>query len=177
LLYSLPLVILPFGKTAKHHKKEAHISPYGKMVTIMIIKTRDFGEEEISENVVIDFPNGVYAFEDDKRFVLLSPCGENKYPMWLQSIDNPNLCFIVFDPSEFVDGYSVELDEDAKSIVGGDSAPLDYLCMAVVPNDFIDTTVNLKSPIVINSFLKKGVQIIAAENYPIKFPAFKKEGS
>ncbi|MGN0602961.1 MAG: flagellar assembly protein FliW [Oscillospiraceae bacterium] len=140
----------------------------------MILKTRDFGEEEISEEVIIDFPNGVYAFEENRRFVLLSPCGEDKYPMWLQSIDNQNLCFIVFDPKEFVPDYSVELDAQAKKTLAADGAELDYLCMAVVPDEYINTTINLKSPIVINSAAKKGVQVIAAENYPLKFPAFKK---
>ena len=143
----------------------------------MIIKTRDFGEEEISGEVIIDFPNGVYAFEENKRFVLLSPCGEDKYPMWLQSVDNPNLCFIVFDPREFVPDYSVELDKDTKELLKADGAELDLLCMAVVPDEYINTTLNLKSPIVINSEAKKGVQVIAAENYPLKFPAFKKEGA
>lgn len=143
----------------------------------MIIKTRDFGEEEISEEVIIDFPNGVYAFEENKRFVLLSPCGEDKYPMWLQSVDNPNLCFIVFAPREFVPDYSVELDKETKELLKADGAELDLLCMAVVPDEYINTTLNLKSPIVINSEAKKGVQVIAAENYPLKFPAFKKEGA
>lgn len=143
----------------------------------MNIKTRDFGEEEISEEVIIDFPNGVYAFEENKRFVLLSPCGEDKYPMWLQSVDNPNLCFIVFDPREFVPDYSVELDKETKELLKADGAELDLLCMAVVPDEYINTTLNLKSPIVINSEAKKGVQVIAAENYPLKFPAFKKEGA
>lgn len=143
----------------------------------MIIKTRDFGEEEISEEVIIDFPNGVYAFEEDHRFVLLSPCGEDKYPMWLQSVDNPNLCFIVFDPKEFVPDYSVELDKETKKLLGEENAEFDFLCMAVVPDEYINTTINLKSPIVINSAAKKGVQVIAAENYPLKFPAFKKEGA
>lgn len=143
----------------------------------MIIKTRDFGEEEISEEVIIDFPNGVYAFEENKRFVLLSPCGEDKYPMWLQSVDDQNLCFIVFDPREFIPDYSVELDNETKALLEADGAELDFLCMAVVPDEYINTTLNLKSPIVINSAAKKGVQVIAAENYPLKFPAFKKEGA
>ncbi len=143
----------------------------------MIIKTRDFGEEEISEEVIIDFPNGVYAFEENHRFVLLSPCGEDKYPMWLQSVDNPNLCFIVFDPREFVSDYSVELDSETKALIEADGAEIDILCMAVVPDEYINTTINLKSPIVINSTAKKGVQVIASENYPLKFPAFKKEGA
>ena len=46
----------------------------------------------------------------------------------------------------------------------------------MVPEDYKDTTVNLKSPILVNSEKMLAVQTIAAENYPIKFPIFKKEG-
>ncbi len=142
----------------------------------MLIKTRDFGELDISENEVISFPNGVYAFEEDKRFVLISPGGENKYPMWLQSLDNENLCFIVFDPKEFISGYTVTLDDETKEILGvTKTGEIDYLVMAVVPDDYLNSTVNLKGPIVVNSDNRTAVQVIAPENYPIKFPAFKKE--
>ena len=59
------------------------------------INTRDFGETEIQESAVFSFPNGVFAFEDDRKFALLSPLGEDTYPMWLQSMDHQELCFIV----------------------------------------------------------------------------------
>lgn len=142
----------------------------------MLIKTRDFGEIDISENVIINFPNGIYAFEEDHRFVLLSPCGENKYPMWLQSLDNENLCFIVFDPREFVVDYAVTIDEETKAALDiKEDSVIDYLSMAVIPDDYLKTTVNLKSPLVVNSDNNKAAQVIAQENYPIKFPALKKE--
>ena len=64
----------------------------------MIVKTRNFGEQEISEDKIISFPNGIFAFEDEHRFIMLSPLGDDVYPAWLQSVDNENLCFIVFDP-------------------------------------------------------------------------------
>jgi flagellar assembly factor FliW len=144
----------------------------------MLIKTRDFGETDISEDVIINFPDGIYAFEDDHRFVLLSPIGENKYPMWLQSLDNENLCFIVFDPREFVQDYAITIDDDTrKALEIKDSSVLDYLSMALVPEDYQNTTVNLKSPIVINADNNRAAQVIAQESYPIKFPAFKKEES
>lgn len=142
----------------------------------MLINTRDFGEIDISPDEVISFPNGIYAFEDDHRFVLISPCGENKYPMWLQSLDNENLCFIVFDPRDFAADYSVTPDSEALEALGAENgfAP-DYLVIAVIPDEYVNTTVNMKSPIVVNSEKRTAVQIIAQESYPIKYPAFKKE--
>ncbi|MDE6762575.1 MAG: flagellar assembly protein FliW [Oscillospiraceae bacterium] len=141
----------------------------------MVIKTRDFGEQDVSEDKIISFPNGIFAFEDEHRFIMLSPLGDDVYPAWLQSVDNENLCFIVFDPCQIVSDYSVTADEEslAAAQFGKDSQP-HYLTLAVVPEDYKDTTVNLKSPILVNSEKMLAAQTIAAENYPIKFPIFKK---
>ena len=143
----------------------------------MIIKTRDFGEQTISEDKIINFPHGIFAFEDERRFIMFSPLGNDKYPAWLQSVDNENLCFIVYAPEQIVENYSITADAEslAAAELGENDEP-QYLVLAVVPEEYKDTTVNLKSPILINTDKMLAVQTIAAENYPIKFPIFKKEG-
>lgn len=143
----------------------------------MTINTRDFGEQEISEDKILKFPNGIYAFEDQHRFVMLSPLGNDVFPAWLQSLDNENLCFIVFDPEQIVKDYSVTADEDCSlAIERKRETSIRYLSLAVVPEEYKNTTVNLKSPIIINADKMLAAQAIAAEDYPIKFPIFKKEG-
>ncbi|MBD5139611.1 MAG: flagellar assembly protein FliW [Ruminococcus sp.] len=140
----------------------------------MIVKTRDFGEQDVSEDKIISFPNGIFAFEDEHRFVMLSPLGDDVYPAWLQSVDNENLCFIVFDPCQIVSDYSVTADDESlKAAQFGKDPHPHYLTLAVVPEEYKDTTVNLKSPILVNTQKMLAAQIIAAENYPIKFPIFK----
>ncbi|MCM1329158.1 MAG: flagellar assembly protein FliW [Ruminococcus sp.] len=143
----------------------------------MIINTRDFGEQEIAEENILNFPEGIYAFEDQHRFVMLSPLGNDVFPAWLQSLDNENLCFIVFDPRQIVKDYSVTADaESVKAIEKKPGTDIRYLSLAVVPEEYKNTTVNLKSPIMINADKMLAAQIIAVEDYPIKFPVFKKEG-
>ncbi|MBP1560119.1 MAG: flagellar assembly protein FliW [Oscillospiraceae bacterium] len=142
----------------------------------MTINTRDFGEQVISEDKIITFPHGLFAFEEERRFIMLSPLGEDIYPSWLQSVDNENLCFIVYDPGQLVKGYSVTADPESISAIQAENADIRYLVLAVVPEQYKDTTVNLKSPIMINTEKMLAVQTIAAENYPIKFPIFAKEG-
>ena len=143
----------------------------------MTVKTRDFGEQEIAEDNILNFPNGVYAFEDQHRFVMLSPLGHDVFPAWLQSLDNESLCFIVFDPAQLVNGYSVTADaESAALIEKSKETSIRYLSLAVVPDEYQNTTINLKSPIMINADKMLAAQVIAAEDYPIKFPVFKKEG-
>jgi flagellar assembly factor FliW len=139
----------------------------------MTVKTRDFGEVEIEEHGIITFPNGVFAFEEARRFVLLSPLGENVFPMWLQSLDDPELCFIVFNPYEIAKDYSVSFDRAAPALVEcGDGDAVTYLCIAVIPEDYSKSTVNLKSPIILNADKKLAVQVIAYEDYSIKHPVF-----
>ncbi|MBQ8903812.1 MAG: flagellar assembly protein FliW [Oscillospiraceae bacterium] len=139
----------------------------------MKINTRDFGETEISESAVFSFPNGVFAFEDDRKFALLSPLGDDTYPMWLQSMDRPELCFIVFDPSLIDESYQVTLNPGEKRILNlkeGDE--IRCLAIAKVPEDFRQTTVNMKSPIVINPETNTALQVILPLDYPFRHPIY-----
>ena len=54
-----------------------------------------------------------------------------------------------------------------------DKTNLQVLCIARVPEDYKETTVNLKSPIVINMDTKKAAQVILPKNYPYRQPIFK----
>lgn len=140
----------------------------------MEIETRDFGKMEINEDQIISFPDGLYAFEDARRFALIAP-KENEYPIWLQCIDNLRPCFIVFDPYIFCEDYNFSLNEGEKTILGiKDNSNTKVLCIAHVPEDFRDTTVNMKSPIVVNMDNKTAMQVILQDNYPYRQPIYRK---
>lgn len=142
----------------------------------MLINTRDFGEKEIDEKNVFDFPNGVFAFEDDKRFALLSPLGEDTYPMWLQSLDNSELCFIVFDPELIDEGYTVTLNDSEKRLLKvKDGDKIRSLTIAKIPENFRETTVNMKSPIIINPAHRIALQVILPHDYPFRYPIYAAE--
>ena len=147
-------------------------------ITKTTIKTRDFGEIEISENDIITFPSGLFAFEDLRNFVIISPLGDGIYPMWLQSAEKEKPCFIVYNPFEIIKGYSPVLSKaDKKAVNFSDGDEIFYLVIAVVPSDVKKTTVNLKSPIVINRTKSTAAQIILDENYDIKFSIFCDKGA
>lgn len=140
------------------------------------INTRDFGEIEINEDKIIHFPNGVFAFEDSKNFALISPLGENVYPMWLQSTENTAPCFIVFDPSLIDAAYRVTLSKCEKTLLRlEENSPARYLSIAKVPADYRDTTVNMKSPIVINTELRIATQVILPADYEFRLPIYQKD--
>lgn len=142
------------------------------------VKTRDFDEIEVTRKDIITFPQGILAFEEYKEYIMLTPLGEGKFPVWLQSVENQNLCFILFDPVEFCPNYRVTVaDEDVDFLDIENDEDASFYVIAVVPEDHMDATVNLKSPIIINSANRKAAQVIVADNYPIKFPVFAKGGN
>ena len=143
---------------------------------MMTINTRDFGEMEVEQKNVFDFPNGVFAFEDDKRFALLSPLGEDTYPMWLQSLDHSDLCFIVFDPTLIDEGYTVTLNDSEKRLLKvKDGDEIRSLTIAKIPENFRETTVNMKSPIIINPANTTALQVILPHDYPFRYPIYAAE--
>jgi flagellar assembly factor FliW len=140
------------------------------------IETRDFGSLEIENENIITFPNGVYAFETSTSYALISPLGESTYPMWLQCTQDISPCFIVFDPTAIDEGFRITLTESEKKLLKvTDESELQCLVIASVPEDYRGTTVNMKSPVVINPKERLGAQIILPFDYPFRLPLYANE--
>jgi len=116
----------------------------------MIIETMDFGFVEIREEDIINFPLGVYAFREHKKFVVLQN-PDSAWMLHLQSIDGPKPRFILLDPYMFVSDYSPILPSEADEIFGTrDPSKLSIFVIAFIPGNIRDMTVNFKSPIIID---------------------------
>ena len=136
----------------------------------MIIETKHLGSLEVAEEKVITFPQGLYAFEDKKRYVLL----ENEDPenplWWLQSLDDPNLAFVLINPFLFKPDYEFELSsEDVTELALHNPEEAVVFCLVVIPPEIKKMTANLLAPLVINARLKKGKQLVLLQkNYTTK---------
>lgn len=143
----------------------------------MEIMTRDFGKVNVDESKIFNFPSGLFAFEECRQFALLSPLGDGVYPMWLQSTENVTPCFIVFDPAIIDGAYKITLNSSEKKLLKiDDSSNVRCLSIAVVPEDYKKTTVNMKCPIVINSDENLAAQVILPEKYEIRLPIYVDKG-
>ena len=143
----------------------------------MNINTRDFGEVQIDESTIISFPTGIIGFEEVKRYTLLSPLGEDKFPMWLQSVEATEPCFVVYDPMEIYPDYKFEItDEEQELLKIDENTPYRCLTVAIVPDDYRKTTINLRCPIVINTADNIAQQVILSEHYEFKAPVYAEEG-
>ena len=80
----------------------------------MKMKTRDFGQIEIPESEIYHFTQPLFGFEEYTDFVILhdDEIGENI--VWLQSVQEPGLCFILVDPSGMSDIFEPELPDETE---------------------------------------------------------------
>ena len=133
----------------------------------MNILTRDFGEIEVAPEDIITFVSPMFGFEEMNRYVFLF-AEENTNIVWLQSVDNPHICFILADPKIVEDNYNPRLTPEVRGALGEG----DYLfwLVVVVAEDFRDSTINMKSPVVVNLHTKRAVQTILEEDYPLRRP-------
>jgi len=140
---------------------------------LMKLETRDFGEIEIDENETITFAGPIFGFEKYRKFVFLYQESVSEHFIWLQSTEDPNLCFILVNPHTISDHYQPVLPGDTVSILGDG----DYMCwlMASIREPFETSTVNLKSPVVVNPKLHLAAQFILEGDLPIRHPLFRKE--
>ena len=105
-----------------------------------------------------------------ESYALVTKQEDDATLMWFQAAEQSVPCFVVFNPFEVVDDYRPQLEKSDLRALGGDPGALSYLVIAVVPDDITQTTVNLKSPIVLNRGERIARQVILAnQNYPIQF--------
>ena len=137
------------------------------MTDMIKIKTSRFGDIEIAADKVITFPNAIPGFAGLKRFVLLDHDAEGLFK-WLQSVDEPDLAFLLSPPNYFHSDY--QLPKKAYPITSIDVKLPDevvVMTMVCVPQDDNSYfTLNLKGPIVFNYSNMKAIQYIVDTDDP-----------
>jgi flagellar assembly factor FliW len=128
-----------------------------------------FGELKYSDQEVFEFPWGIPAFENRTLFVCVEQ-PQNKPLVFMQSLDDPNLCFITIPVCVTEPAYQLRLSpEDTTSLdLQPDRPPVigeEVLCLALVTvTEAADPTANLASPIVLNLRTRRGIQAIQPES-------------
>jgi flagellar assembly factor FliW len=133
------------------------------------VQTRFFDELEYQNEALFCFPAGLPGFEDHHNFVFIKKPGLEPL-MFLQSLDNRSLCFILLPVGAIERTYRLELTEDEIRELGlaADRKPVvgeDILCAALICNGDTDgPSANLMAPIVVNLHNNVGMQVIHGES-------------
>jgi flagellar assembly factor FliW len=120
-------------------------------------ETSRFGRLEVAEDKVINFPTGVLGFPEITRYALLDY--EDTPVKWLQAIDNPDVAFIVMEPTLLVQDYTIALDVTTRHALELESDE-DLAVLAIVRVEKGKVFANLKGPLLFNARLKIGLQAV-----------------
>lgn len=116
----------------------------------MKIATFRFGELEIPNQNIIEFPKGIIGFEQFKKYILLER--EDSDPFcWLQSLEDPNLAFVVINPTIFFKNYKIEIHyKELEDIQVRSLDRIEIFTIVTIPDDISRMSANLLGPLVIN---------------------------
>lgn len=136
----------------------------------MKILSKHFGEIEIEEDHIVTFDKGIIAFEEYKRYVFIE-FEKDSFIYWMQSIQNPDLCFLVANPYAFKPDYVLDVYEDDLKSIGMEKE--EDLMVFVILNVNLENrtiTANLLGPIIVNTKNNKGVQAVSRlSDYPTDY--------
>lgn len=126
------------------------------------------GTMQVDEEKIIRFPVGILGFSDNHRYIIVEQ--EGSAFSFLQSVDDPELSFVVIMPELVCCDYSVQLsDEDIDLLQITSPEDGKVYGIVTIPENVAEMTVNLQAPVVINTKERIGAQfIIQGDKYHTK---------
>lgn len=136
----------------------------------MKFETYLFGTVEVTPEKIINFPNGLVGFEQNKRFMLVHEEGKVQPESYtLQSLDDPAIAFLIVDPTTLGFNYELALS-DAENALLQVPAAEDIAVMQVLfkqeEGGRAAIALNLRAPLVINTRLRVGLQKVMESMQP-----------
>ncbi|MBL9121904.1 MAG: flagellar assembly protein FliW [Phycisphaerae bacterium] len=127
----------------------------------MLVQTSRFGPVDVDEERIIQFPAGLLGFSSYRRFALLQPDDQGIF-FWLQSIEAPDLAFVVTDPALWIADFQAQIRrEQMDELSLTDLA--DAQVLVIVNKREGALTANLQGPLVINAKNCRAMQLVLAE--------------
>lgn len=127
----------------------------------MEIQTSRFGWMSVDDDRIMTFPRGLLGFPGHNRFALIQT-GQENYFFWLQSVDDPNLAFVVTDPTIFFKDYEVPVREETTAELQlTDPSRLQVFTICNKVGEWL--TGNLLGPVMVNAENRLATQVVLTE--------------
>ena len=139
----------------------------------MLVQSTRFGELEVAEEQIMDFPEGLLGFPDEKKFALMEYKPDSPF-YFLQSLADPDLTFLMINPFAFFNDYDFTMDDELMAEIGvTEDNPPTVFNIATVKDKIENMTVNLAGPVLVNMRDRKAAQwVIEKTQFPTRYPLF-----
>ncbi len=131
----------------------------------MRLETSRFGVIELDESQIIRMKRGLIGFRDKREWVIIRP-KPGSAMFWLQSVDSPELAFVMTSPYLFVPDYRISPGKDVLAALEAESeSELEiYVLVTIPPGKPEEMTANLIGPVVINSRTRLAEQLVVEDS-------------
>ena len=116
-----------------------------------------FGDLETKEEKIINFPEGLVGFPGLKRFILIDH--KDTLIKWLQSIDDPDMAFIVASPDILTSEYPINLDMTVRKYLQLENDN-DIVVLLILRVEGEEVVASFQGPLIINAQNMRGAQIV-----------------
>ena len=118
-----------------------------------------FGEVEYDSANLLHFPAGLIGLPNLRNFIVMPNKKEGPL-FWIQSIDDPDIAFVLTDPTNFFLDYLLEPDtSERQSLHIDENDECFVLTVVTVPPDQ-NITLNLAAPIFFAPKSNRAIQVI-----------------
>jgi len=126
--------------------------------------TARFGEISFRETEVLNFPKGILGFSQLTRYVILER--EEIAPFkWIQSVEDPNVTFVIMNPVQFFPSYKLEINEkELEELNYTNLHDLMVYVIVNIPKDMSLASADLLGPLVINPKKRLAKQAVMPES-------------
>ncbi len=133
------------------------------------INTR-FGIVEYKQEEILNFPLGLIGFENLHDFIVMPNKKEGPL-FWIQSLEEPEIAFVVTDPTNFFLDYKIEPSSRELEQLGITKEEEIFILSVVTVPPSKEITLNLAAPVLFAAKTNKAIQVILENSpYEVKTP-------
>jgi flagellar assembly factor FliW len=139
----------------------------------LIVATSRFGDIEVDRDKIITMASPFPGFPDSQRFII-RPHGKESPFFWLQSLEDPELAFVVISSTALIPDYQPKIAETTLLDLQLKGAPPELLLILTIPHgEPKKMTANLLGPIVLNPAKRLACQALLDPSvYELGWPVF-----
>lgn len=127
----------------------------------MRIETTRFGWIDVDPDRLVTLPEGLLGFPERQKFTLIQSQAGGVF-LWLQSVEDPALAFVVCEPRAFVSDYEADVRAEERAALGMQDDE-EALVLVIVNKVGENLTANLLGPLVLGLGTLRGKQVIVAD--------------
>jgi flagellar assembly factor FliW len=131
----------------------------------VILENSRFGKVNYKKSDIVWMVRGLLGFDECKRYIIIALKGQEPFK-WLQSLDDPNLAFLMIDPLFFKQDYVVEVNPKDIALLGANEpSEISIFVLVTITSGQPDKmSVNLQGPLIINKHNLHGAQLVLGES-------------